>query len=88
MKELSFYDLSNTCIKIVKKNTPEKSIDKISVLINPKTEKKVGKVMALKVYKSLVSYTVPYNKKLYENNYTLYNCKINANIQRAENYIS
>lgn len=88
MPSLEVGELSEKIINIIKKETPEKAIDKICCLKNPNTDKKLGKKVALDIYKCYAVNSVPYIKKLYENNYTEWSLKINANIKRASNHIS
>lgn len=88
MKTNNFEDISDICLKTVQKCTPEKSIEKISKLINPKTDKKIGILKSLKIYISLVSYSVPYDENLYSHNYPLYRSKIDKNVSRATKYVS
>jgi hypothetical protein len=87
MKNNSFENISDICLDTVKKCSPEKSIEKISKLINPKTNKKIGMLKALKIYISLVSYTVPYDENVYSHNYPLYRSKIDKNVSRATKYV-
>ncbi len=88
MKTLDYEELSKKCISIVKKETPEKSIDKIASFINPKTEKKFGKKKAYELYVSIAFHSVKYDKKLHENNYTEWFSKVNENIDMAKKHIS
>jgi len=88
MKGNSFKDISDTCIKTVKKNTPEKSIDIISKLINPNDGKSIGKKKALDIYISLISYAVPYEKSLYSHNFTLYQTKKDKKIEKAKKHVN
>lgn len=88
MKILDYNELSKKFISIVKKETPEKSIDKIASFINPKTEKKFGKKKAFELYVSIAFHSVKYDKKLHENNYTGWYSQVQKNIDMAKKHIS
>ena len=68
---------------IIKNNTPEDSILKISKFRSPINEKKFGIDKAFEIYKMNVDYSVNYDKKIYANNVSLWNKKILRNLKLA-----
>jgi hypothetical protein len=80
-------ELSNKCISIISKNSPEKSIDKISKLNLPGENIKFGKSSAFKIYKDYVKHSVVYDEDKYKNNINAYKSKLNKNIKIAREYV-
>jgi hypothetical protein len=72
------------CKDIIKKNSPEKSIDIISKMKTPDGEK-IGKDNALKIYKIFSLESVEY-KDEYKFNYRKYMKNVDKNIDKATKY--
>lgn len=88
MKSINISDLNDKIVVIIKKETPEKAIDKISFLNNPKTGKKFGKNVAYQIYLTLSHHSVPYVKKIHENNYLKWASEVSEKLKKAKDYIS
>jgi hypothetical protein len=85
MKQTKLIELSNNCIKIIKNNSPSKSIHKISVLNDPVSGNNIGIKYALEIYIKYIDYSVEFDKKKFENNVKLYQNLITNNIKEARN---
>ncbi len=82
MKIENYADLSNECKKIIKNNTPEKSLEKISN-IRVQNNDKLGINNAIKVYKYFSDYSVEWENSKYSNNITSYKKKVDKNINKV-----
>lgn len=74
-------------INIMKKNSPEESIEKISKLNNPYTNAEIGKKKAIKLYVVNVDKIVKYDEEKYGNNMSKYNSMINNKLNRISDLI-
>jgi hypothetical protein len=83
-KGSSYGDIFQDLINIIKNNSPEKSLLKISKLSNPKTNKKIGINKAYAIYKVYIDYSEEYDKKKYAHNVALWDKKIARNLKLAE----
>jgi len=83
MKDGIYNELSLKCKQIISSNTPNKSIELISN-IKLSNGSKVGKEIALKIYKVYADESVEYDVKKDRNNITTYVDKIQTNISIAE----
>ncbi len=77
--------ITNKCLKIIKSNSPEKSITKISNL-KFSDKSKIGTNKALKIYTVHANESVEYKSSLYKNNITTYKNKIDSNIKKASKF--
>jgi len=83
MKIDNYSDLEEQCKNIIKNNTPEKSLEKISNLKIYSKNNIIGKDDAIKIYKCLSDSSIEWDNSKYSNNIRLYKKKINSNINRA-----
>ena len=74
---------------IIKNNTPEISIKKISNMINPnnKNKDKIGLNKALEIYNYLSDNSVEYDANKYKNDFNKYKNNVNDNINKAAKYV-
>ena len=82
MKIENYADFSNKCKDIIKNNTPEKSLEKISNL-KIQNNNKIGIDNAIKVYKCFSDNSVEWDDAKYSNNITSYKKKVNNNISKV-----
>lgn len=82
-KNLDYDSLFDKIKKIIRNNTPEDSILKISKFKSPITGEKFGIKKAFEIYKINIDYSVEYDKKLYANNVSLWNKRILRNLKLA-----
>ena len=80
--------LTDKCINIIKNNTPETAIKKISSLKKIYKKDKIGDDLALKIYNVYADKKIDYDVKKYANNESDYQKKINNNIKKASSYIN
>ncbi len=86
MKNLEKYNvISKKSLNIIKSNSPEKSISKISN-IKLSDNSKIGADKALKIYKFYSDKSVEYKSSLYRNDITSYKNKIDSNIKKASKF--
>ena len=85
MKIDNYSDLKKECINIIKNNTPEKSLEKISNIKIHK-DNTVGKDDAIKIYKFLSDKSIEWDNSKYSNNINLYKKKVNSNINKVINH--
>ena len=83
MKIDNYSDLEKQCKNIIKNNTPEKSLEKISNLKIYSKDNIIGKDDAIKIYKCLSDNSIEWDNSKYSNNIKLYKKKINSNINRV-----
>jgi len=86
MKIQNYFDLEKQCINIIKKNTPEKSLEKISNLKIYSKDNKIGVNDAVKIYKCLSDESVEWKNSKYSNNITSYKKKVNNNVNKVINH--
>ena len=79
---------TDKCINIIKKNTPEVAIKKISSLNNICDDRKLGNDKALKIYMLYCNEKTDYDSKKYANNLDSYQTKINNNISKAKKNVN
>jgi hypothetical protein len=78
------YDLLETKIKdVINSNDPKKSINIISKMKLPLSNKEIGKETALKLYKSYSENSVNYDSKKYQTNINSYKQQVNNNVKIA-----
>ena len=83
MKIDNYSALEKQCKNIIKNNTPEKSLEKISNLKIYCKDNLIGKDDAIKIYKCLSDNSIEWDNSKYSNNISSYKKKINSNINRA-----
>ena len=87
MKNFDKKKFKTRIINIMKKNSPEDSVEKISNLINPYTQEEIGKNKAIKIYTLNIENVVVYKEDIYGNNISKYNKLISDKISRIYNII-
>lgn len=86
---MSTDNITDTFKNIIKNNTPEMSIKKISNTINPnnKNKAKIGLDKALEIYNYLSDNSVKYDVDKYKNDFNKYKNNVNDNINKASKYV-
>jgi len=74
-------NIINEIIGIIKNNNKDVSINKISTLINPVTNKKIGKQDAGRIYLEHCHKSISYDKYKHKNNVNDYVKKVNNKIR-------
>ena len=86
MSNTSANNITKKCKEIIKNNSPQKSIDIISNIINPVDKNKFGPENALKIYKVLSDDSEEYDINKYKNNINKYKNNVNNNINKASKH--
>lgn len=87
MRKYDKQQFQTRIINIMKKNSPENSVEIISKLNNPITGEKIGKKKAIRIYVVNVEDTIDYDEDLYGNNMSKYNALIGKKLNRIHKII-